>query len=146
MIYSGTYWLTARMSPDYGDLEATDVYRRGRELSDEQDEAPKVGRSERVAEILETLVGFEIPAPLDYRNLTPEQSGAVRGAFFAILLPAVEQAWHRRLKDLPFPVRVDGTRFLFRTRSGEWEEDKRNTAALEEFAKRQQGKTKHETV
>jgi hypothetical protein len=135
-IHGGTVWLNARMNPNYQDVETTDIYRRGRELFAETVAARKEGRSERVAAILKPLVGFEIPA--DRRELSSEQLTALIGAHLVIFvirqLPAFQEAWQQQLSKLPFPIRVEGTRFLYRNWKGDWEEDEEHTAALQNFA------------
>ena len=136
-IYRGTFWLHGPASPSHQELEGTAIYQRGRELAGTYHSENKDGRK-RGRELLKELVGFEIPT--DLRELSDDQLEALMAVHLVIFvcrqLPELQQAWFRHLGNLPFPIRVEGTRFLYRTWKGKWEEREKYSAALQQFATR----------
>jgi hypothetical protein len=96
-IYRGTVLLTAPMSPNYQDVEATGVYRHGREISDSQaaNEEPRRTGPGRARDLLAKA------------GVTLEWYCRWRLAQFA-------DAWQRRLPHLLFPIKVENERVYFR--------------------------------
>jgi hypothetical protein len=126
-LYRGQAFIDARMTPSYLELERTPIFRRGAELAAElaeSEERDRAGQRQRIAGLLARLALGE----WQNRVAALMVVAIVRGD-----LQRYQQAWERQLPELPFPIRIDGTRFLYRVWKGGWEEHEDYSAALTQF-------------
>jgi hypothetical protein len=115
VVYRESMWLTARMTPDYHDVEALPIYKRGKE-------------------VYETFFGKTIPAHLDPHfqrgtaasfafgiafHREPESGGILRytdvKANYAQSIADVlllTEVWKQRLPNLPCPLRIEGDKLF----------------------------------
>ena len=134
ILYSGGRWLTARMTPDYHDMEGLGIYKRGEELHEARfgkiipaHEDPAFQRSTAASLAFQIAFGRE-PDPGDVLRYTDVEARHRENVDDMVLFVDV---WNRRLSNLPCPFRVEGNKLFCRTKPGRrgeepyWEEDYR---------------------
>jgi hypothetical protein len=117
VVYREHFWLTARMSPDYHDLEALPIYKRGKELHETffgmtipAHEDPHYQRGTAASFAFEIAFHRE-PGPGDTLRYGDVQANY---AMSIADVPFFTEVWKQRLPNLPCPLRVEGDKLLCR--------------------------------
>lgn len=135
ILYGGEVWLDARVSPDCRDLENTEIYRRGRELSLLRNGPPVLIHLDPHALRLtsaslqfETVFKREPVAGdvLRFDQLQEWQAAHPKGRHIGIRW--FIEAWKRQLPEMPCPLKQQAGRLFYHPRTTrndgvEWQED-----------------------
>jgi hypothetical protein len=132
ILFGGAVYLNARMTPGYKELEGTEVYKRGEQLSLQRygpilpaSEDPRSARATLASLEFERVFGRE-PEAGDtmtrtqvYESRNPEEIELEYGMFI--------EAWNRQLPEFPCPLRLEAghlfRRVASRSEEGvEWQE------------------------
>jgi len=139
-VYYAVGLMDARVFPSSQEIVHTDVYKRGREIHDQQYGPilpahldPKLKRQTSASIEFEAIHGRE-PVPGDIlRYEDVEEFHAAES--YEQLLQVMREAWERRLPELPFPFKVEDGRFYKQSSDGKgrifWiEEEDRQPGAI----------------